>query len=789
MNRLSPEYKDAITEFITENDILIDDMGLPGRPTNQLKRNGYTSLKDIMFLTHDALASLPAMGSGSVSSVIKYLDSYIESNWTRIEAIHSGDRSALFDDESIKDRILDLYMDAKFHGLSMSDIEGRLGLPFAYSQERLKGVIGKLIAGGDLEYVDYRLYRRYPSFRECLDKYDLKSSRNKEITKTRLDGETLESIGGDYGVTRERIRQIVNSTYKDVQSKHLAATGLSLFDEDYYKYFYETYEFDRKDGSDWFGIDMSTWKYLDLVDVKRGKKSLEEAETDQNLDPGLRIKIKNYNNRGKIFVDGMWVRKKRPDLEEAVVRKYCTEDTTFTEFAEIYNDFVREYGIEEDLLLKEELLRGRKSNMAMAKYLLWKQNEKLRYYDIDGRDYTELIDELGLQLLENIEISTLKLVEDHADVLRRYDIRDQYELHNLLRKIIPDGSMNGFHCGRMPMISFGDFSRDDAIEELVLENAPITTTDLADLIHAEFGYDQATAIGTYLGCISKYYHKGVYEVDFKKMPDERKVALDSALREDGYLINEIRREYRKLFPDADPDEVNPFTLKEMGFSVFSRCVVRNHNSLEEFFEQLLTGNEIADISDCKRRFAYDVTFSNTLSALKRDLRIIEFEPNQIISIERLERSGVTREDIRKYCDDVYSFVGKGQYFSAQSLIADGFRSELYDLGFSDWFYANLLFSDERFSHTRVYNNLILYKGNKAISVKSFQADVVKKHGSIDIYDFITELSDVYGCTSFDRYDVIEKTKNTGIYYDKILDRLYASIDVYEDELERMDGIW
>lgn len=453
MNRLSPDYKDAITEFITENDIRIDDMGLPGRPTNQLKRNGYTSLKDIMFLTHDDLASLPAMGSASVSSVIKYLDSYIESNKARIKAIHSGDRSALWDDESIKDRILDLYRDAKFHGLSMSDIEGRLGLPSDYSQERLKGVIGKLIAKGDLEYVDYRLYRKYPSFRECLDKYDLKSSRNKAITKTRLDGATLESIGDEYGVTRERIRQIVNNTYKDVQSKHLAATGLSLFDEDYYKYFYETYEFDRKDGSDWFGIDRSTWKYLDLVDVKRGKKSLEEAETDQNLDPGLRIKIKNYNNRGKIFVDGMWVRKKRPDLEEAVVRKYCTEDTTFTEFAEIYNDFVKEYGIEEDLMLKEELLRSRKSNMAMAKYLLWKQNEKLRYYDIDGRDYTELIDELGLQLLENIEISTLKLVEDHADVLRRYDIRDQYELHNLLRKIIPDGSMNGFHCGRMPMIT------------------------------------------------------------------------------------------------------------------------------------------------------------------------------------------------------------------------------------------------------------------------------------------------------------------------------------------------
>ena len=85
--------------------------------------------------------------------------------------------------------------------------------------------------------------------------------------------------------------------------------------------------------------------------------------------------------------------------------------------------------------------------------------------------------------------------------------------------------------------------------------------------------------------------------------------------------------------------------------------------------------------------------------------------------------------------------------------------------------------------------MILYKGNKDISVKSFQADLIKQHESIDIYDFINELTDIYGCTSFERYDVVEKTKNTGVYYDKILDRLYASIDVYEDELERMDDIW
>lgn len=788
--RFDPEYHDSILSYVKARDKSLDVLGFSTRSTNQLRRNGRNMLSDIIFLTMDELLSMPAMGAGSANEVVGFLDDFVHNNESRIRALHEGDTNVLWDKESIKNNILKIYTQEGFRGMSFKEIKERVSLPDGFPENHLKKVIGELLAAGELEYVDFRLYRKYPSFQECLDTFPLKSERNRVFTRRKLDGETLENIGSDFDITRERVRQIVNNTYKEIKKVHKATTGLDLFDEDYYKYFYETYSFDRKEGSEWFGISMATWKYLDLVDVKRGQKSLEDAETDQKLDPGLRLKIKNYNNKDKLFIDGMWIRKRRPDLEEAIVRKYCTEDTSFTEFADIYNSFLKKYGIsDDDLILKEDLMRSRKGNMSAARYLLWKQNERLRHYDIDGRDYSDLIDELGLESFENIEISTLKLVEDHPAVLQRYDIRDQYELHNLLRKIIPDGAFNGFHCGRMPMITFGSFDRNKAIEDIVLENAPLTNIELADLVHEEFGYDQATVIGTYLNCVSKYYHKGIYEVDFKKMTPERQKILYTALSEDGYLISEIKRKYKNIFPDADADEVNPFTLKEMGFAVFSKCVVRNHKSLESFFESILTEKEITDITEYKRRFAYDVSFTNKLSDLKRDLCIIEFEPNQVIRIDKLEKSGVTKEDIKSFCNEVYDFVEEGRYFSARSLVANGFQSRLYDLGFSDWFYANLLFSDERFSHTRVYNNLILYKGNKDISVKSFQADLIKQHGSVDIYDFINELTDVYGCTSFERYDVVEKTKNTGVYYDKILDRLYASIDVYEDELERMDDIW
>ena len=112
-------------------------------------------------------------------------------------------------------------------------------------------------------------------------------------------------------------------------------------------------------------------------------------------------------------------------------------------------------------------------------FLLWKQHETLRYYDVDGRDYSELLDGLNLDAYENIEVSTEKFIRDYPDLMKRYDIRDRYELHNLLKKIVKDGSYHDFHCCRMPEIRFGRFNREKTILEILKEPAPITMQDLA----------------------------------------------------------------------------------------------------------------------------------------------------------------------------------------------------------------------------------------------------------------------------------------------------------------------
>lgn len=785
-----PEYHGIILKYVKTNDKKIEDLGLSNRPINCLHSQGYNKLSDIIFLTRAELREIPSMGINSIDEVMAGIKDYLSENETRLIAVCTGNKKQLLDDDMIRDLILQQYRKIGFSGLTFKEIMTRLHLPQYITEDRVKKIIGSLLAAHELEYVDSRCYRVYEKFSDFVESCDNINERGKNMIRKKIEGATLESLAQQYRLTRERVRQIIKRDVDKIRQVYRIQTGNIWFDEDYFRYFYAHYAVEKRDAAVWLGMTSEIYNYLELMDVTPGREELEKALDDQkNLDLGLRLRIKNYLNRNKLYIDGMWVEKRRADLEEVVVRKFCTENTSFQEFGRIYNDFLKKENVEydENIYYTDSVLRSRKNQLADARFLLWKQNEQIRYYDIESHDFTELLDTLNLEAYENIQLSTLKFVEQYPEILQKYDIRDQYELHNLLRKIVPEGSYHDFRCGRMPSITFGVFDRDSAILDILIDNAPIQLADLCNLIHSEYGYDPSV-IRAYLGSFSQYYHQGVYQIDQEIMPEEHKAALKKELTEDFYYIDEIRKIYHKIFPDASLEAVNPYNLKMMGFVVLSQYVVQNYPSLEALCEDILTREDILDLRPYKRRFVQVQMFSQKLRELKRNLQVVEFEPDQIITFRKLEQCGITREMIRRFCDAVYAFVQENSYFSIQSLRQDGFTSELYKFGFSDWFYANILISDDRFSYSTMFRNMILYKGCKNITIQSFEVNCIKAHGSIDTYDLMTELSERFGCHISDRFDILYKVRGTDVYYDEILDRLYMNADLYYRELDAVEEL-
>ena len=786
--RFRPKYKDTIIQFVKQNDVQIEDMELSNRSRNQLIRNGLTSLSDIMFFTSADLNGLPAMGLKSIDEVIGKIDGYFDAWEPRILSFYNGDQKALFDKEVIKKKILNLFDEQPDSRYTTDEIIRLIDIPSCYDNDDIKLIIYNLIEKNELKFSRNAFIRVNDWFIDYIDKVERVSERDLTFLHKRLEGMTLDAIGQEYDLTRERVRQVINNAAEKVCRQYLAREHRRWFREDYYRYLFATYAFEKKDGSKWLDGPDHIWRYFEIMNIKQGSEELRSALEDQHFDVDLRLKIRTYLKKDMILIDGNWTDKKRPDIEKTLVRKYCQEDISFSDFTAKYNSFLRNEAkvSEEFFYYTDANKRARKNHLCQLNYLLWKQNEMMRYYDISNYDYSDLLDELGLESYYNTEVSTLKLMKEHPEILERYDIRDQYELHNLLRKIVPEGSFNGFHCSRMPMLVFGDFDRDQAIEQILMDHAPITADDFAGVLSDEFGYDRATAAATYLKCVSKYLHSGTYYVDNKVMSDENQAVMKEKLTDDFYYMNEIRDIYKNTFPDADLDEINPMALKVLGFNVYSNYVLQNYPSLDSYFEAQLTDEDVQDITHLKKRFGYLAVFTSKLMELKRNLEVIEFEPNNIITIRRLESFGISKSDIREYCDAVYDFVDKDQYFSIQYINSMGFASDLYDLGFTDWFYANLLLSDERFSFGKVLGTIALYKGHTDVMITSFIRDVVQKHQSIDRFDLYNELKELYGCTAVETYDIPYYSKQADLYYDAILDRVYIDESLYQKEIDNSE---
>ena len=142
-------------------------------------------------------------------------------------------------------------------------------------------------------------------------------------------------------------------------------------------------------------------------------------------------------------------------------------------------NFLKENGIDNETALWIED-RAYINQLSECNYVLWNQGKSFRYYDIAGQDYEDLFDTLDLEQYEDVELSTLKFINDYPKLMGRYDIHDEYEFHNLLKKIIPKENTY-IKFGRMPTMEFGNPNTDNQVLEMLLQYAPISVKDFAKM--------------------------------------------------------------------------------------------------------------------------------------------------------------------------------------------------------------------------------------------------------------------------------------------------------------------
>lgn len=645
-------------------------------------------------------------------------------------------------------------------------------LPDETSLKTLKLLLGILLRREQITLRNNRVRRRWPTAREFAE--HISDQRQQDILLSRLRGETLEEIGQRLGVVRERVRQLMKK----------ALSSRPRLYEDQYQYLFNHYDFSMEEFQLAFDEPEETYHYLEMVRPKGERKPIREVLADESVPVPLRRKAERAVYRQYVTIDGVRVLKDRQELIRYAVRTFCREITGIDEFILQYQRLLESLGLEQDASLTIESPVYIENRLQIFRYVLWGQWRRFRYYPIDGQDFTALLEALDLTQYEDVEITSLKLFRDHPELMAEYDIRDEYELHNLLKKIWPqDGGRVQFK--RMPTIEIGTPDRDRQVLDLLWQCAPISNTDLAQHYEDAYGVKSATVLGGYFSCIDPYFHGGVYRIDQPPLPEEQQRRMKALLTEDFYPMPELRRLYRREFPDSDPGSLNPFVLKSLGFHPYEGYVVSMcYSGAADYFRHLLAGADIVDMTQQQHRYTDIRAYYSELDDLKSRREIVEFLPLQYLSLRRLQSAGVDAGDLAEYCADVCAFTRASEYFTVTSLRQEGFTHPLDDLGFEEWFYGSLLAEDpERFAYRRMGGTRLFFRGRKNVQLADFLRWLVEAEpsGRIDIYELQETLERQYGI-SIPLYKLIEVAQNSELYYDPIMKAAYIDYDTYLEEI-------
>lgn len=301
------------------------------------------------------------------------------------------------------------------------------------SLDNLYDSLNDLLDGKKIDLVfDDKFIAIYDEFHEGAKEH--LNEREFNVLLQRIQGKTLEDVGLEMNVTRERIRQIEAKAIKKLNGIN------AIFDEDKYSDIYKRYDISKEDFVIAFN-NRNVYYYLALRyngnddKSKSSKIPLEEILHDKTIPASYKKSCEKAIYKNYVKIANEYVPCTRSSIANHALKTRALNDLTFEDFSGIYFDLLQDINKSDDPRLSV-MDRGYENKLAASNLVLWKYGKKFRYYNNKSYDFVELFEMLNLEQYQDIEFSTLKFFRLYPELMKVYDIRDEYELHNLLKKSV-----------------------------------------------------------------------------------------------------------------------------------------------------------------------------------------------------------------------------------------------------------------------------------------------------------------------------------------------------------------
>ena len=472
------------------SDRCLDDLNISVRAYNALRRAGHHTIGDVARLSRKELSQIRNLGKTSVDEVLQEIKCFIDEN-TKTNQIDSAvspheipgcndflrcvyknkhaldtetyheilsefetaskeqravDYEALYKKKALRSIVINMiteFLAAHPFGLDQASLFSMFPDHFMLPSSSLEEILTQLHETGVIRIQDKNISLHRISVQELVNM--MPDERLKNMINQRLHGVSLKEIGRQHNISNERVRQVTLNGIKKMCTK---------LEEDKYIPIFEKYQFNKEQFMRAFNESSETYYYLLIVCSKTGRIPISRFSGDPSLPPAVSRSIYKLRYNKFICIDGEEIEYSRPALTKHLIRTYFHDGVNFQDLLQKYNEVLTESGLESDvkLMINE---RSFVNHLRLMDFVLWTPGHRIRYYDINSFNYKKLLDTLRLDQYHDAEYSTRKFFVEYPELMEQYDIRDEYELHNLLRKLNIKGELKGVHFKRTPIVCFG----------------------------------------------------------------------------------------------------------------------------------------------------------------------------------------------------------------------------------------------------------------------------------------------------------------------------------------------
>lgn len=717
----------SITDLLISNSIKIDDIN------EKLRNKSFIS-------------------DSTYKKIIKYFNEFIMTNNIKLS----------LSIELLLSLIKNMYSYNCFNSIELSKEIEKCNYDVSNLNELLNELLDKKILKKEDD--NYSLIK--PKLKVEIQK--IKDDSHKDMVLKKLSGRTLESIGSEYNITRERVRQIIQ---KEINKFSITR------EEEKYKEIFESYDFDCELFCDLFNVNEYVFYYL-REKYKTGESEPSELIDGWNLDRRQLAILKRKYNLITYHGENLVVKKNNILLS---ILKQSDKSLEYSEIMNEYNRIIDNNNLDLEKISESDF-RNIDSILNRSVYVLCDAGRYYRYYDVDALDNDDLQSLREMMNVEPGDYSSEFFFNNNKLLMKNIDIKNEYELHNLLRKLL--GNFNGkIVYSRMPDIFVDCDDKNAFVESLIHELSPISLDEFVEFVYQNYGHKNNTFRALLVSNFNKYITNGQIISECAEFTPEQISILNEKLTEDIYSIITIKELLTNLFDVNDFKLINNLNMSKLGYKLRGNYIMKSSiSNLEGYLRDIILNNDYYEVKPEMKKIGS--TFSSYLYKFIYNLDLFEIDNGKYITIKKLNELGISKNNIQEFINEIEKVISDNEYFNLYTLDKDNFLTNLKKYNFPDCFYETIISTIPNVRTFTVKNNVVFIKTDEQATREKFINSFVTKN-KIYISEIKKAILDEYNIDLYEYYikEFIDKKK---FYYDNSIDCVYKSRDDYEDDLNDLD---